>query len=75
MIPTMWLAGLAIGRWWAIPVGAIGWTLLVVLSVPIAPGETPAAAALGAANVAVGVFARWTVARVVREITRLARTA
>jgi hypothetical protein len=71
----MLLVGLAIGRWWAIPVGAVAWTVVVVLSVSIAPGELPAAAALGAANVAVGVLVRWTVARLVRGITRPARAA
>jgi hypothetical protein len=75
VIPTLWLVGLAIGRWWAIPVGALGWTILVGLSVSIAPGELPAAAVLGAANVAAGVLVRWTVARLARGITRRARAA
>ena len=36
VIPTMWLVGLAIGRWWAIPLGAVGWTLLVVVGLHVA---------------------------------------
>jgi hypothetical protein len=72
------LAGLVIGRWWAILAGAAGWTALVALSVPLAPSQIPAAAALGAANVAVGILARravvWT-ARLLLGITRLARAA
>jgi hypothetical protein len=74
----MWLVGLAIGRWWAIPAGAAGWTVLVALSVSIAPSQLPAAAALGAANVAVGILVRWGVvwtARLLLRITRLARAA
>lgn len=33
MIPTMWFVGLAVGRWWAVPVGAVLWTLVVVIAV------------------------------------------
>jgi hypothetical protein len=74
----MWLVGLAIGRWWAIPVGAVAWTVLVVLALPIAVSDLPIAAALGAANVAVGVLLRWTVvgmSRLALRLTRLSRAA
>jgi hypothetical protein len=74
----MLLVGLAIGRWWAIPLGGVAWAALVVVAVSIAPGDVPLAAALGAANVAVGVLVRWTVvwlARLVMRVTRLARAA
>jgi hypothetical protein len=73
VIPTMWLVGLAIGRWWAIPLGALGWMVLVVVAGPIAARDLPLAAALGAANVAVGILVRWAVVRLVRGITRLVR--
>jgi hypothetical protein len=75
VIPTLWLVGLAIGRWWAIPVGAVAWTVLLVVSVSIAPSELPAAAALGAVNVALGVVLRRTVGRLVRGAARHARPA
>jgi hypothetical protein len=71
----MLLVGLAIGRWWAIPVGAVGWMVLVVIAVPIGVSDVPIALALGAANVAVGVFVRWTGRRLVGGITRFARAA
>jgi hypothetical protein len=71
----MWLVGLIIGRRWAIPAGAVGWTLLVVLSVPIALGELPAAAALGAANVAVGVLVRMALVSTARPLLRIRRPA
>jgi hypothetical protein len=76
VIPTMLLVGLVIGRWWAVPLGGVAWAALVAAS--IAPGDVPLAAALGAANVAVGVLARWAVvwlARLVVRVTRLARAA
>jgi hypothetical protein len=68
----MLLAGLVIGRWWTIPLGGVAWAVLVLLAVPITPGDVPLAAALGAANVAVGVLIRWLVvsmARLVRRVT------
>jgi hypothetical protein len=74
----MLLAGLVIGRWWTIALGGVAWAVLVLLAVPIAPGDVPLAAALGAANVAVGVLVRWVVvsmARLVWRVTRLARAA
>jgi hypothetical protein len=74
----MLLLGLAIGRWWAIPLGGVAWAALVLVGVSIAPGDVPFAAALGAANVAVGMLVRWAVvwlARLVVRITRLARAA
>jgi hypothetical protein len=73
----MLLVGLAIGRWWAIPLGGVAWAALVV-AVSMAPGDVPLAAALGAANVAIGVLVRWAVmwlARLVGRVTRLARAA
>lgn len=74
----MLLVGLVLGRWWAIPLGGVAWAVLVVLAVSIAPADVPLAAALGAANVAVGVLVRWAVvraARLVVWVTRLARAA
>jgi hypothetical protein len=78
VIPTMLLVGLVIGRWWVIPLGGVAWAVLVVLAVSIAPGDVPLAAALGAANVALGVVLRWVVVSIARLavwVTRLARAA
>jgi hypothetical protein len=75
VVPTMLLVGLALGRWWAVPLGAAGWAVVVVLAVPISAADVPLAAALGAANVAVGVLVRWMLVRLVRGVTRLARAA
>ncbi len=78
VIPTMLLVGLVLGRWWAIPLGGVVWAVLVALAVSIVPGDVLIAAALGAANVAVGVLVRWVLvlmARLVRRVTRLARAA
>lgn len=72
----MLLVGLVVGRWWVIPLGGVVWGALVVFAVSIAPADVPLAAAFGAANVAVGVVARWTVvwiARLVVRVTHLAR--
>jgi hypothetical protein len=63
----MLLVGLVIGRKWAIAVGGLAWAALVAVSVPIAATDVPLAAALGAANVAVGVFARWVVVWAMRH--------
>jgi hypothetical protein len=74
----MLLVGLALGRWWAIPLGGVVWAVMVVAAVPLGPGDVPLAAALGAANVAVGVLLRWAVVwltRLVVRVTRLARAA
>jgi hypothetical protein len=74
----MLLFGLLIGRWWADPLGAVGWTILVLVAVPISLGDLPLAAALGAANTTVGVSARRRLRLGLRnalKITRLLRAA
>lgn len=62
VIPTMLLGGLVIGRWWAIPLGGIVWAAIVALAASTSLTEVSLAAALGAANVAIGVLIRWAVA-------------
>ena len=35
MIPTMLLVGLVVGRWWVIPLGALGWAVLLLATGPL----------------------------------------
>lgn len=63
----MLLVGLVIGRKRAIAVGGLAWAALVAISVPVPASDVPFAAALGAANVAAGVFARWVVVWAIRR--------
>jgi hypothetical protein len=62
----MLLVGLVAGRRWAIPLGAVGWALTLVIAGTIEVADIPLAAALGAANVAVGVLVRRAIARMLR---------
>jgi hypothetical protein len=66
----MLLVGLVIGRWWAIPLGALILPVLVVLTTSVDAADLPLAAALGAANIAVGVVVRRALARLLYGITR-----
>jgi hypothetical protein len=66
----MVLVGLVVGRWWAVPLGGLAWAVLVLLAVHMPIGDVPVAAALGAANVAVGVVARQAAARITRLVLR-----
>ncbi len=69
----MLLFGFAIGRWWAIPLGALGWTVLLVAAIPIDLGNLPLAAALGAANTAIGVLTRIGLGLAFHGMVRLTR--
>jgi hypothetical protein len=71
MVPTMILVGLVIGRWWAIPLGGAAWALLVAVAVGLSPGDAPLAAAVGAANVAVGMGVRGLVRLTLRAARQL----
>jgi hypothetical protein len=62
----MLLVGLVVGRRWAIPPGAVGWALTLAIAGTIGVADIPLAAALGGANVAVGVLVRRAVARMLR---------
>jgi hypothetical protein len=56
VIPTAILAGFAIGlwiRWWAVPVVAVGWAVVMVF---IDPSSAFAGGLLGALNGLVGVL-------------------
>lgn len=76
MIPTMILFGLVFGRWWklAIAAGALVWTVVILTVADTSVGNggvLGTAAALGAANAAVGVAAHqaglWLVRRLRRD--------
>jgi hypothetical protein len=67
MIPTAILAGLLLGmwiRWWAIPVVAVGWA--IVIGLVIDPGVALAAGLLGAANAFVGVLPALAIRRLAK---------
>lgn len=60
VIPTALLLGLILGRAWAVPAVALAWTALLIVAGTLAAVDIPSAAALGAANAAVGVLMhRW----------------
>ena len=73
MIPTMILLGLVLGRWWwvAIVTAALGWPiLLVVTDVGASGAGLLEAAALAAANAAVGVLVHQGVLHLYRRFRR-----
>jgi hypothetical protein len=54
------ILGLLVGRVWAVPAVALAWTGLLIIPGTLAAADIPSAAALGAANAAVGVLMhRW----------------
>jgi hypothetical protein len=57
MIPTLLLVGLLAGRWYVVALAAVAWPLLLTLLgvADLAVGDWLVAAALAAANTAVGV--------------------
>jgi hypothetical protein len=65
MIPTMLLFGLVVGRFWAIPVGAVVWAVLVAATTD--SSNLAFAAGLGAANTAVAVAVHRAVAMALSE--------
>jgi hypothetical protein len=56
VIPTALILGLIVGRVWAVPAVALAWTGLLIVTGTLAAADIPSAAALGAANAAVGVL-------------------
>jgi hypothetical protein len=76
MIPTMILAGLIFGRWWkATLIGAaIGWPLLLIATgSDLDIATIPVAAALGAANAAIGILVHRLLWLMVRGLTAATR--
>jgi hypothetical protein len=79
VIPTVIMAGLLLGRWWwSVPVLAVGWGVLILeTNDTVDPALFFGAAALGAANAAVGFLihqgVRVLVVRPIIEDVRAAR--
>ena len=72
MIPILLLLGFVFGRWWrfVIPVAALGWAaLLVVTGIDSGPRFVTAAAALGAVNATAGVLAYQVFMLALRSLT------
>jgi hypothetical protein len=73
VIPTAILAGFVIGlwiRWWAVPVVAVGWAVVIGF---IDPGSALSAGLLGALNGLVGASAALGVRWLVDHSRRTAR--
>jgi hypothetical protein len=69
VIPIAFLAGLVVGRWWAVAAIAIAWTVIVAAFADCDLSCAPAAAMLAAANGALGV----AVHKIVRVATHATR--
>jgi hypothetical protein len=70
MIPTAIVAGLVLGlwiRWWAVPIVAVGWAVVIALVVD--PSSALGGALLGAVNGLVGVLPAVVMRRLVDGAT------
>lgn len=64
MIPTVLIAGLLIGRWWFVPLAAVGWCVLLFLDGDVeGVSGYLGGAALGAVNAVVAVGIRQLISR------------
>jgi hypothetical protein len=67
LIPTVLLAAVIVGRWWAIPLLALIWPAIVFLAADCdTAGCAAGAAGLAALNAAVGVAVRLIGERLIR---------
>jgi hypothetical protein len=76
VIPTLILVGFVLGRWWriAIPLAAVGWpVLLIVTDVDSGFDFALGAASLAIANVLVGVLVFRALSLLVRRVSVAAR--
>ncbi len=73
MIPLALLLGLAIGRWWIVPVASVAWALLVSIDGSCDLGCSPGALGLAAVNSAVGVLAHLAVRQLLARSGSLQR--
>jgi len=74
MIPTLLLPGLVIGRWWLVPIAAVGWPVMLILD-GIGTGWAfgASAGALAAANVGIAVALHRGAALLIRRLARFLR--
>lgn len=68
MIPTMLLLGLILGRAWALPVGSVAWSALLLSGRIIGWTGVPPAAALACGNVAAGALFHRAARRPLRHL-------
>ena len=68
----MLVLGLAVGRWWFVPVGAAAWALLLLATGVCTAECIPGALALGGANTLVGVAVRRSVVWIGSRVSRRA---
>jgi hypothetical protein len=50
VIPIIWPVALGIGRWWATPLTAVAWAILLLVDGTIGMSDVPLAAMVAAAN-------------------------
>jgi len=67
MIPLAILVGVVVGRWWAIPLAAIPWTVVLSLQGGCNAGCLATGFGLAAANTTVAVLARYVLEAWVRR--------
>ncbi len=76
MIPTLLLPGLVIGRWWLVPIAAVGWPVLLIID-GVGTGNTwgftVSAGALAAGNVGIAVGVHRGAVYLLRRLGRLHR--
>ncbi len=76
MIPTVILPAALVGRWWFVPIAALGWAVLIVATTNNADADLFfGAAAFGAANATAGVAFHKAVALIARELRAAWRAA
>jgi hypothetical protein len=72
VIPTVIVAGVLIGRCWAVPAAALAWPALLMATSGLHWAAVPGAAAFAAVNAAVGVLPRWLLRERSRFVNRTA---
>jgi hypothetical protein len=70
VIPTILIPSFLVGRWWTIPVAAILWTVLLLVTSTIGVADIPAAAGFAAANATVGVVVHQALRTLFRQARR-----
>jgi hypothetical protein len=68
VIPTVFLAGALIGRWWFVPTAGLVWVVLLVSVNDLGLSAAPFAAGFAMANAAVGVAVHKTIVLALRHV-------